>query len=154
MKVFSVLIAALLMNVRAVGADLGDLKTVYLLPMQGGLDQYLAIRLTTGSILQVVTDPQKADAIFTDRIGSGFEETLAELYHEKSNDKDKDDAQGFARPSMQAIARGRGTVFVVDRKTRNVVWATTERPRNSSADEISHVADKIAGKLAKSIKGK
>jgi hypothetical protein len=156
MKLFSILIAALLMDLGAVGADLGDLKTVYLLPMQGGLDQYLAIRLTTGSILQVVTDPQKADAIFTDRIGSGFEETLAELYHEKlaDKDKDKDDAQGFARPSMQAIARGRGTVFVVDRKTRNVVWATTERPRNSSADEISHVADKIAGKLAKSIKGK
>ncbi len=98
-------LAASLMTMGASGANLGDLKTVYLLPMPGGLDQYLAIRLTTGSILQVVTDPQKADAIFTDRIGSGLEETLAELYNEKSKDKDKDDAQTFTKPSMQSITR-------------------------------------------------
>jgi hypothetical protein len=147
-------LAASLLTVGASGADLGDLKTVYLLPMAGGLDQYLAIRLTTGSVLQVVTDAQKADAIFTDRIGSGLEETLAALYNEKSKDKDKDDAQSQGRPGMQAITRGRGTVFLVDRKTRNVVWATTERPRNSSADEMSRVADRVAEKLSKSLKGK
>ena len=152
MKLFSFAIAASLITMDASAANLGDVKTVYLLPMSGGLDQYLAIRLTTGSILQVVTDPQKADAIFTDRIGSGLEETLAGLYNEKS--KEKDDAQTFAKPGMQSITRGRGTVFLVDRKTRDVVWATTERPKNSSADEVSHVADRIAGKLVKSLKGK
>ena len=51
-------------------AGLDDIKTVYLLPMTNGFDQYLAIRLTTGVVLQVVTDPEKADAILTDRIGT------------------------------------------------------------------------------------
>src|SRR5437879_13910626 len=102
MKWFALLVAASLMPAGASAANLGDIKTVYLLPMSGGLDQYLAIRLTTGSILQVVTDPQKADAIFTDRIGSGLEETLDALYNEKSKDKDKDkdDPQALAKPSM------------------------------------------------------
>ena len=149
MKLFVLLFAASLMP----GANLGDVKTVYLLPMSGGLDQYLAIRLTTGSVLQVVTDPQKADAIFTDRIGSGLEETLAELYNEKSKDKSKDDL-GSGTPIMRPIARGRGTIFLVDRKTRDVLWAATERPKNSTSDEIEHAADRIAGKLAKSLKGK
>ena len=41
------------------GADLGEFKTVYILPMSNGLDQFLAIKLTSGSVMQVVTDPTK-----------------------------------------------------------------------------------------------
>lgn len=150
MKRFALLFAASLV---AAGANLGDVKTVYLLPMPNGLDQYLAIRLTTGSILQVVTDPQKADAIFTDHIGTGLEETLAGLYGEKPKDKDKDEF-GSSKPNLPTVARGRGAIFLVDRKTRDVLWADNERPKNSTAEEIERAADRIAGKLAKSVKGK
>ena len=149
MKLFVLLFAASLMP----AANLGEVKTVYLLPMAGALDQYLAIQLTTGSILQVVTDPQKADAILTDRIGSGLKETLAELYDEKPKDQNKDEL-GAGRPSVQPIARGRGAIFLVDRKTRDVLWAANERPKDNSAGEIDRAASRIASKLARSLKGK
>src|SRR4029077_17872250 len=72
-------------------AEVFGVKTVYVLPMAGGLDQYLALRLYSGGVLQVVTDPQKADAILTDGIGTRFEESLTELYGGAvSKDKDKD----------------------------------------------------------------
>ena len=153
MKWFALLLAASLIPAGASGAGLGDVKTVYLLPMSGSLDQYLAIRLTTGSILQVVTDPQKADAIFTDRIGSGLEETLADLYNDKPKDQGKDEF-GAGKPNSPPITRGRGAIFLVDRKTRDVLWAASERPKNSSPEEVERAADRIAGKLARSLEGK
>jgi hypothetical protein len=156
MKVRFFSLAAMFLPFAAFGAGLGDIKTVYLLPMPGGLDQYLAVRLTAGSILQVVTDPQKADAIFTDHIGAGLEQTLTDLYADKSKTKDKNDPVdnfGAGKPQA-AVSRGRGTVFLIDRKTRNVVWSIWEKPKNSTVEETNHLADKIAGELAKSQKGK
>ena len=61
-------------------AQLNSIKTVYLLPMGGGLDQYVANRLTAAGFFQVVTDPQIADAIFTDRLGEAFEARFHQLY--------------------------------------------------------------------------
>ena len=77
MKLFCMLLAA---SLSMAAAGLSDVKTVYLLPMSSGLDQHLAVSLTTGNVLQVVTDPGKADAIFTDTIGASFEDRLAELF--------------------------------------------------------------------------
>jgi hypothetical protein len=53
-------VAALAMSMAASAAGVGDVKTVYLIPISNGLDQYLAVQLTTGAVLQVVVDPQKA----------------------------------------------------------------------------------------------
>ena len=63
--------------------ELGEVKTVYLLPMTYSLDQFLAIRLTKGGVLQVVTDPKKADAILSEHIGTGLEEQMKSLYGEQ-----------------------------------------------------------------------
>ena len=132
------------------GADLGDVKTVYLLPMAGSLDQYLAIRLTTGTNLQVVTDPQKADAILTDRIGTGFEAKLDELYSVKPAKPDPNNMmQDSGKPVMQPMSRGKGAMFLVDRKTRNVLWSTYAVAKGSSPDEMNHLADRIVSKLGK-----
>jgi len=146
-------VAALAVGVQA--ADLGDTKTVYLLPMASGLDQFLAIRLTTGAILQVVTDPQKADAILTDRIGSAFEQRFDELYKTKS--KDDPEANGFGagdKPVMQPLSRSKGTIFLVDRKSRNVLWSTYALQKNNTPDDMHRLADRIASKLEKDKKGK
>jgi hypothetical protein len=129
------------------GADLGAFKTVYLLPMSNGLDQYLAMRLTSDSVMQVVTDPQKADSILTDKIGKSFEEALDDLYGNKKKDENE-------QPTMQPVTRGHGAIFLVDRKTRDVVWSTYERPKTSMPDELSRTADKIAKRLEKDRKGK
>jgi hypothetical protein len=61
-------------------AELAQVHKVYLLPMSNGMDQYLANWLTKLGIFQVVTDPKKADAIFTDHLGEAFEGRQAELF--------------------------------------------------------------------------
>jgi len=148
MKLFLLLAASL----AASALDLGGIKTVYMLPMANGLDQYLAIQLTTGSVLQVVTDPQKADAILTDHVGSSLEQKLDELYGQKK--KEDQDVFGSQRPVSQSISRARGAIFLIDRKTRNVVWSDYEPLKNTTQPEVKHIAEKIVAKLAKDVKGK
>jgi hypothetical protein len=60
--------------------ELLQVHKVYLLPMTNAMEQYLANRLTGLGVFQVVTDPKKADAVFTDGIGASFESRLADLF--------------------------------------------------------------------------
>jgi hypothetical protein len=139
--------------------ELMEVKTVYLLPMTYSLDQFLAIRLTKGGILQVVTDPNLADAIFSEHIGTGLEDQMKSLYGDKKaaagddKDKDKDNQTSFGGP-IAGGTRSKGAVFLVDRKTRNVIWSDYVRPKNAQPDELNHVADKIAAQLEKDKKVK
>jgi hypothetical protein len=156
MKQFLFPVAALAMSMNVLAAGLGDIKTVYLLPMSNGLDQYLAVQLTAESVLQVVTDPQKADAVLTDHVGETFEQSLAELYAPKPQPGDntaEDKGATFARSGMQG-KRGRGTIFLVNRKTHDVLWSVYELPKENRPDGLKHTASRITTKLAQSIKGK
>src|SRR5437868_8094324 len=102
---FSVMALSVLFLISGVAhAEVFGVKTVYILPMAGGLDQYLALQLTAGGVLQVVTDPKKADAVLTDAIGARLEESLTAIYGAPV-DKDKSDKEGkaeFTQPGMQA----------------------------------------------------
>lgn len=134
----------------------GGVKTVYLLPMSNGLDQYLAVQLTTNAVLQVVTDPQKADAVFTDHLGESFEQSLAELNVDrstKSKSDTEDQPRTFSRSGMQG-QRGRGMAFLVDRKSHDVLWSIYERPKANTPDGLKRVAGRIAAQLSRSINGK
>src|SRR6185369_17773131 len=93
MKQFILAVAVLAISMSALAAGLGEVKTVYVLPMSNGLDQYLAAQLTSRSVLQVVTDPQKADAVLTDHVGPSFEQSLADLFNTKLSGSDKDAAK-------------------------------------------------------------
>jgi hypothetical protein len=150
-----------MVSISGVHAQALGVKTVYLLPMSGGLDQYLALQLTSRGVLQVVTDPQKADAIFTDSIGARLENSLSDLYRaeEKAkadkdkSDKDKSNADEFSHPSMRPLSStGRGVVFLVNRATRDVLWSTYERSRGTQPEDLKHVAEKIVERLAKANK--
>jgi hypothetical protein len=139
-------------------AGLAEIKSVYVLPMSNGLDQYLASQLTMGSVVQVVTDPLKADVIFTDHLGGSFEQQLDELFGAKPQagdapDEKGDGSKGYTRTTMQG-QRGRGTVFLVDRKSRAVVWSDYEEPKYPTPDGMRRVASRIANKLAQAIKAK
>ena len=59
--------------------ELLHIKTVYILPMRLGFDQYLANQLAHSGLLHVVTDPKKADGILTDHLGEAFEARLDEI---------------------------------------------------------------------------
>ena len=151
-----------LVPISSAHAEIFGVKTVYLLPMAGGLDQYLALQLTADGVLQVVTDPKKADAILTDGIGARLEDSLSDLYHadEKvKGDKDKSDkdkagadksnAGDFSHPSMRPLSSSRGLVFLVNRTSRDVLWSTYELPNSTQPEELKHVAEKIVERLAK-----
>ena len=164
MRRMILMLCALGTAIAATNPQLNAVHTVYLLPMGGSLDQYLATRLTQLGLFQVVTDPQKADAIFTDKIGEGFEGKMQELFpppeaksddEDKDKDKDKDkDPLGkpYARP--QSSTRGRGTVFLVGKQSRNVVWSIYWPIRSSQPDDVNRRADQIAERLRKELKGK
>ena len=151
MRLFAV---ALIICSGLFAGDLGGFKTVYLLPMSGGLDQFLATRLTSAGVLQVVTDPKKADVVFTDRIGAGFEDKLNELYGEQPKVSDKDDLSKAPKPIDASISRGRGLIFMVDRRTREVVWSAYLKPKDTTPNELNRVAGEIVSKLEKDRKGK
>jgi len=144
-------------------ADVTGASAVYILPMAGGMDQYLALRLTTGNVMQVVTDPQKADVVLTDHLGGAFEDKLKDLYpppvvkkETKDGDKKDKDENLFTlqRGSSQPMSRSRGAYFLVDRQTHNVIWSTYARAKSSDPDEVNHTADQIAKELAKARKPK
>ena len=152
----------------AANPQLMQVSKVYILPMSGGMDQYLANNLTTMGVFQVVTDPQKADAIITDRLGEPFENKLKDLYpppppppkvKEEKDEKDKDkdskadkdkkdegaDLSGTFRVS--SFGRGKGTFFIVDRASRNVVWSTYAPPKDTSQAELSKTATRVIKRL-------
>lgn len=159
MKYLSIAVLSALFSVSGVQAEILGVKTVYLLPMAGGLDQYLALQLTAGGVLQVVTDPKKADAILTDGIGSRLEDSLSELYgaplDKDAPDKDKSGKAGtsdFSHPSMRPLSTSRGVIFLVNRTSRDVLWSTFERPKSTQPEELKHVAGRIVSRLAKANK--
>ena len=147
-----------------------EVKAVYLLPMTSGLDQFLASRLTSEGVVQVVTDPLKADAVLTDKVGEALERKMHELYDpkpeppkpdpakdEKAKDKDKEskdpakvaEAAKMARAGQSSWGRGRGSIFLVQRSTGNVIWSTEGQPKDSSAPEVRKTAAKITAQLKK-----
>ena len=152
-------------------ADLSGVHTVYLMPMARGLDQYLANRLTTEHVFRVVTDPKLADAVFTDHIGEGFQAQLDAMLppppdgesRKDAGTKDPKDsekprrrcrslmtetANKLANPALTStFGRAKGTVFLVECKSRQVVWSVYEVPKDTSSKEMDRTATDIVSRL-------
>jgi hypothetical protein len=152
-------------------AALAQVKTVYLLPMSHGMDQYLANRLTHGGVLQVVTDPAKADALLTDHLGEAYEASVKELYPQAkpapapAKDNDDKDAKTPSdakpdQPEMKSIgadrppvpSRNRGMVFLVKRDTSEVIWSAYHDPSIRKPKELNRAAGRLVGGLKKAMK--
>jgi hypothetical protein len=161
-------------------AELAAVHSVYLLPMGSSLDQYLAIRLTSEHVFQVVTDPKLADAIFTDRIGFAFESRLADLLavpapapaaQPASSQQAASQPTGPASSqsgstlitetvnklsnpaSSSSFGRGKGTIFLVDRKSKEVIWSVYEPPKGSTGQFLDKGALDIVSRLKRDLKG-
>src|SRR6478672_4550899 len=166
------LILFLLAGITALAGDLSQVRKVYIFTMAGGLDLHIANRLTDGHVLQVVTDPKNADAILTDRLGPGFEDRMTELYpppeppkpppKAKDKEKDKEPAAGIGIPDLSEptnklpklvsnFGGGRGTVFLVSVKSREVLWSTYAKPKDARGEQMEKTAEKISSDLKKSM---
>ncbi len=162
MKLFCglALLAALLAPA-AVNPQLRQVNTVYILAMTGGMDQFLANQISASGIFQVVTDPKNADAIITDRVGEAFETKLKELYpppapppppvDDSKPTKASGNMQGLelgaGAARVSSGGRGRGNLFIVDRKSRTVLWSIFEPPKDSTPGELSRTAAKVVKRL-------
>ena len=159
------------------GAELSGVHTVYVLSMSKGLDQYLANRLASDHLFQVVTDPKLADAFLTDRVGESLQAKLEEIFPPPPSekpapaekpaakaDKDKEPPTNpmlgdtvnklAAVGTTNSFSRGKGTVFLVDAKSRQVVWSVYPLAKGSSAKELDRTASDIVSRLKRDLKGK
>ena len=166
-------------GVLAGAADLGTARTVYVLSMSRGIDQFLANRLTNEHVFQVVTDPKLADVVFTDHLGESFQaqlESFAPLRADEEEEKAdaKTGANSEAKPADNSTAgffaapvnklanpamnstfgRNKGTFFLVDAKSREVLWSTFEPPRPSTNRELDRTASDIVNRLKKDLNPK
>ena len=128
------------------------------MPMGGGLDQYLAERLTTERIFTVVVDPKQADAVLSERVDPAFEEKLKELYPvpKPAPAKEKKEAETGQKdqPPKRSSGRARGNVFLVAVGSRQVVWSTFLKPDDRSPEGLHRAARDIVKALKKDLEGK
>jgi hypothetical protein len=118
------------------------MRSVYILPMAGGLDQYLAEHLTLTHTMEVVTDPKAAEVYLTDQLGEPFEHKVAELHQTPEAAKG---AVGV-HPSFRST-NSKGTIFLVDAKSRKVIWSDYEKPGPHDSATLNHVAARIVQKM-------
>ena len=159
-------------------ADLPNVHTVYVLKMAKGLDQFLANRLTSDHVFQIVTDPKLADAVFTDQIGEGFQMKLEEMFPTPEAEKPApppkpappakgqktvdepnpllgDTVNKLSSPaSNSSFGRAKGTVFLVDAKSRQVVWSVYQPAKDGTPKEMDRTAIDIVSRIKKDLNPK
>ena len=132
-------------------ADLTGVQNVYIFPMAHGFDQYLASRIASSGVFQVVVDPKRADAFFTDRLGEAFEEKLRQLTSSESELRERKKNESLEQERIapaSTFGRGRGTIFLVEAAGRSVLWSIYEPPRNTTPKELDRTARRIVEKLS------
>jgi hypothetical protein len=169
-------------------ADLSGVRNVYVMPMARGLDQYLAGRLTSHGVFQVVTDPKLADAVLTDRVGDVLSSQLEALFPTpKPETEDEDETEPAAKPDPKAektekpaktakdlqdsplaafsatsnkadnvaptstFGRSKGNIFLVDSKSRQVLWSTYDPPKSNAARDLNRTASDIVSRIKKDL---
>ena len=140
-----------------------DASPVYFWPMANALDQYLAEQFQSNGIYAVTVDPKQARTVMTDRIDSVFLGVMDELFPlpgsepaEAAEEKVDDSIEGdfrMQRPKNRPLGRSQGTIFLVDVKTRKVLWSTYLKEYNSNPNSLNKKAREVATRLQKELTG-
>src|SRR4051812_1011695 len=170
-------------------ANLEGVHNVYVMPMARGLDQYLASRITSDHVFQIVTDPKLADAVLTDRVGESLQIQLENIFPTpKPPQPDPpavEEAEKVEKPAKSArskrdkeepapvnpmfqepvnkldnpnnnssFGRSKGNIFLVDTKSRQVVWSTFNPPKSSAVKDLDRTASDIVSRIKKDLSPK
>jgi len=84
---------------------------------------------------------------------------------EKASKHDKDGGATPSNPMFQdtvnkldapssSFGRGKGNIFLVDAKSRQVVWSTFDPPKGGAARDLDHTASEIVNRLKKDLNPK
>lgn len=155
-------LAAAAIGAALLGADDGgasravtEVKTVLVLPMSSGLDQYLANQLTRKGVVTVVQDPAKADAVLTDRVGPSLRERLHDWREQMAvTPAKKEEDTGWRKPNLGGFSRGRGNYYLVDTRTFDVIWSVYQVPKSNATGDLDRAAGRIAQALDEARKPK
>jgi hypothetical protein len=161
-------------------ADLASVQNVYILPMSRGLDQYLASRIASQGVFQVVTDPKLADAVLSDRVGEVLARQLENIFPtpkspeeieaekaaaaalaEKAEKGERDSSIVAAMSDTvnkvenpaanSSFGRSKGNIFLVEAKSRVVLWSTYDPPRSNAPRDLDRTATDIVSRLKKDL---
>lgn len=176
--------AFLLLSLLAGAAEVSvsNIHTVFVMPMAHGLDQYVANRLTREHVFEVVADPARADAIVTEQVGDALRARLEKLHPtpkppapEAETDSEDDeskadsnvagDSKGTAKarapktyvneePHISTFGSGKGTVFLVDTRSRAILWSVYEKPKRFTPDQLDRTAKRVVNRLKQDLAGK
>jgi hypothetical protein len=112
----------------------------------------------------VVVDPKLADAIMTERIDAPFLKAIDELVASRGEQPAKtetaaesspvaagsvEDGLQAPRPTNRPLGQPSGTVFLVHKASRNVLWSTFVNTQDSTPMKLHGQAKDIAGRLKK-----
>jgi len=64
------------------------------------------------------------------------------------------DTEGKVAPVVSSFARSKGTIFLVDAKSRQVVWSTFDPSKSTSTRDLDRTASDIVSRLKKDLKTK
>jgi hypothetical protein len=84
----------------------------------------------------------------TDRLGEAFEQKMKQIHPAEKNDKSDKKTEETA-PHTFRSTRPQGTIFLVDAKSRQVLWSDYQKPPRSNSDgDLNRTAEQIAKKLS------
>jgi hypothetical protein len=116
--------------------------------MANEMDQHLASRLTSSRTLWVVLDPASADAILTESLDDSFWNWLAQNYPPPAAAAGAAaSGRGTAGRSGAQATKHRGTIFLVDPRTRLVLWSAYDLPKNATPAELDRAATRLTSQL-------
>ena len=122
-----------------------------------------------------MTDPKLADAFFSDRLGDALQAQLDAALPKPAPPKEapKEAAKDAAKPAEpsrsgssmfsdpvnkldnpamnSSFGRGKGNVFLVDAKSRQVVWSTFDPPKDDTSKQLDRTASDIVNRIKKDL---
>jgi hypothetical protein len=107
--------------------NLAQTKTIYVVPMRGGLDHYVTNELVQWGRFQITMDPQQANALLTETTKVNIRAIMT-------------DPQKVPKAFST-----RGTLFLIDPRTLQVLWSVYKKPNepfilggDKSNPELAH----------------
>ena len=174
--------ALFLLPVLAGAAEIGgsNVRTVYVMPMAHGLDQYIANRLTarahSGSSCGSRTRRRdfhrpsgRVAGIPAGKAASHAQAGRGSSRQRSDSDSDKDDSSASDKadkpaspktygdsgpPPASTFGHGKGTLFLVDAHSRVILWSMYEKPPNSSPGDLDRTAKRVVNRLKQDLAGK
>lgn len=129
--------------------------------MNGALDQYVAEQVTSEGLFPVTVDPAQAKTVMTDHIDAKFFDGMNEVFAAPEPPAAEDAAAAesgsieagltLRRPANRPRGNPHGTVFLVDVRTRQVLWSAYIGEYDRRPKRLHREAKQVVDELRKGL---